>query len=289
MEGPVTTLYGVVGWPIAHSLSPAMQRAAFEACGIDAVYEAFAIEPARLERSLRDLRARGVAGLNVTLPHKEAIAAFVDEVERDAQAIGAVNTLARERDRLIGLNTDAPGLVRALAEAGFDPHDTRCVVLGTGGAARAAVVGLAAAGARAITIAGRRVARATDLVASLAPYVASTRLDTAALDALRSAFDEADLVVQATSATLGGSADSDRFALALPLPALPPRAFVTDLVYRPLRTAVLEAAELRGLRTIDGLGMLLHQGALSFERWTSAPAPLDAMRDALRRAVAHPS
>lgn len=273
-------VYGILGWPIGHSLSPAMHRAAFEALGIDASYVPFAVRPDRLADAIAGARALGLAGFNVTVPHKEAVLALLDDVEPDARAIGAVNTVVREGERLVGLNTDAPGFTRALAAAGFEPRGTRCVVLGAGGAARAAVVGLERAGAAQITIAARRPDRARH-IADDVQSPGGIAIETCGLEDLERAFTSADLVVQATNATLDGNADAEPFVDALPLDALPAHATVNDLVYAPRETTLIEAARSRGLPTVDGLGMLLYQGALAFERWTGKPAPIEPMRRAL--------
>lgn len=282
-EGGVRTVYGILGWPVAHSRSPAMHEAGFRALGIDAAYVPFPVAPERLAEAVHGLRALGVAGANVTLPHKQAVMAHLDAVEPEAQAIGAVNTILREGDRLIGANTDAPGLVRALVEAGFEPSGARVVVVGAGGAARAAVVGLAQAGAASVAIAARRLDRAQLLADDLGEVAGRSSLEAVELTSSRQVLSSADLLVQATSATLDGGPDAEAFARALPLDALPAHAVVNDLVYRPRRTAVLTAASARGLGTVDGLGMLLHQGVIAFERWTGRSAPVDVMREALER------
>jgi shikimate dehydrogenase len=189
----------------------------------------------------------------------------------------------RDGGQLCGDNTDADGLCAALHEAGATLQGARAVVLGAGGAARASVVGLARAGASRVTIAARRATEAQDLAKALEPHVGRTRLDTVALerDALGRAFVGAGVLVQATSATLDDNPAAGELAALLPLDALPADALVTDLVYKPLETTVLAAARGRGLRTLDGLGMLLHQGALSLERWTGRKAPVAEMRAAL--------
>jgi shikimate dehydrogenase len=259
-----------------------MHNAAFTALGIDAVYVPYAIAPARLSRAVDAVRALGIAGFNVTLPHKAAIMPLLTAIEPAALAIGAVNTVLREGDQLLGANTDAEGLARSLLEANVVLEGAEVVVLGAGGAARAAVVGLAGAGARAITVAARRPAEATALTASLATHCGSTELHASDLDrGLATACSRCTLLVQATSATLAESTAARAFAESLPLGSLPASAVVCDLVYKPRQTAVLERALSLGLRTVDGLGMLLHQGALAFERWTGQPAPLSAMRAAL--------
>lgn len=284
MKG-TTRVFGILGEPVAHSRSPTMQNAAFAACGIDAVYVPFPVSPARLGDAVAGLRALGVQGANVTLPHKEAVMAHLDEVDPDARWIGAVNTIAREGDRLVGFNTDAPGLVRSLEEAGVSLSGSSVCVLGAGGAARAAIVGLARAGAAHLTVAARRSERAQALLDELAPALPGLAGRGIGMDRtpLAETFAQTTLLVQSTSATLEGSSDAGSFASALPLDALPPAAAVVDLVYKPRRTTVLASAEARGLRTVDGLGMLLHQGALAFERWTGCPAPIDVMRTALER------
>ncbi len=271
----MTRVYGVLGWPVAHSRSPAMLNAAFAAAGVDASYVRFPVAPDALADAVRGLRALGIAGANVTVPHKTSVLPLLDSVDDAARAIGAVNTVVRGEDgRLHGLNTDASGLVRALVEAGARLEGARALVLGAGGAARAAIYGLAGAGAE-VTVAARR----QEAARTLWHDALSLSDDTG----LRTALTRADVVVHATSATLLG--DDDRatrlFLAQLPLEALRPGTLITDLVYTPRDTALLRAARAHGARTLDGTAMLLHQGALAFERWTGLPAPLEAMRAAL--------
>lgn len=279
----MTDIYGIFGYPVAHSLSPVMHARAFAALGIDAVYLRFAVAPERLGEAVSGMRALGLAGVNVTLPHKTAVMQHLDRIEPSALAIGAVNTIFRDGDLLCGDNTDADGLSEALREAGAKLQGARVLVLGAGGAARASVIGLARAGASHIDIAARRASEAQALCAALTAHAGKTVLQ--ALDmstaALAPAFARTDVLVQATSATLDGNASAATFADSLPMQALPTHALVTDLVYKPLQTVVLAAAQARGLRTLDGLGMLLHQGALSLRRWTGKAAPVTEMRAAL--------
>lgn len=278
----MTTILGIVGWPVAHSRSPAMHGAGIAALGLDAAYVPFAVPPARLEAAVDGLRALGVRGFNVTAPHKRAVMPCLDEVGADARAIGAVNTVVLEDDgRLVGHNTDAEGLSRSLLEAGATVTGEAVVVLGAGGAARAATVGLARVGATRITVAARRWDAARALCDELTAHAAGAQLDAASIDEAEDALAGARILVQATSAPLGGGAPARAFAASLPLGALPDGAVVVDLVYAPRRTAVLERAAALGLPTLDGLGMLLHQGAIAFERWLGQPAPLGAMRSAL--------
>lgn len=271
---------GIFGWPVAHSKSPQMHEAAARALGIELRYERFAVEPANLRRALNEKHAAAIDGYNVTVPHKEAVLALLDEVVGSARAIGAVNTVVRSDGRYVGHNTDAEGFVRAVAEAGVQLKGARVVILGAGGAARASVVGLADAGAAKISVLARRSDQAEALVKSLASRSGS-RLVAAPLLEAAAHFVDATLLVQATSATLASNPHAAAFAASLPIDVLPANAAVIDMVYQPRVTAVLARAEERGLVAIDGLGMLLHQGAIAFEMWTGVAPPLHVMRAAL--------
>lgn len=265
---------GILGHPVAHSRSPGMHAAALAAAGLEGCYERYDVPPEDLARRLDELCAAGVRGLNVTLPHKQAVLPLLDSVDPAARRIGAVNTITIEGGRRHGSNTDAPGLVRSLAPA-LSVEGRRVLVLGAGGAARAATVGLTEAGAKVWAAARRQdAAEALPDIERAVPW-----------DRLADAFAHTELLVQATSATMGSGGHAQAFADALPLEALPDSAVVIDLVYTPLRTTLLERAASRGLRTVDGLGMLVHQGALSFEAWTGTPADVAAMRAALSRSA----
>lgn len=271
---------GIFGWPVAHSKSPQMHESAAEALGIALRYERFEVPPDGLAKAVRASHAAGIDGYNLTVPHKVAIMALLDEVTPAARAIGAVNTVVRRGDRYLGDNTDAPGLVRSLEEAGVELGEAHVVVLGAGGAARAAVVGLAEAGAKEICVLSRRPEQSETLCRSLAEAV-GCGLESAPLGEAARYFGRASLLVQATSATLESNPSAQAFADSLPLQALPEGAAVVDMVYKPLETTLLARAAARGLSTVDGLGMLLHQGAIAFEMWTGFEPPLDVMRAAL--------
>ncbi|MET0387506.1 MAG: shikimate dehydrogenase [Polyangiales bacterium] len=279
----MTRVFGIFGHPIGHSRSPAMHNRAFAALGIDAAYVPFDVAPERLPAAVAAIHGLNLQGLNVTLPHKTAVMALLDRVEPDALAIGAVNTIFRDGAQLVGMNTDAPGLARALEAVEAPVRSARITVVGAGGAARASVVGLARAGASHVAIAARREAEAERLVSQLSAAVGSTQLTWCPWQpaALAQRFSSSDLVVQATSATLDDGSYAATFAATLPFDRLPRHAAVVDLVYRPRETSVLRAAAQHGLRAIDGLGMLLHQGAIAFEQWTGQPAPIAVMRAAL--------
>ena len=288
-----TLRFALLGWPVAHSLSPALHRAAHGVLGLEADYRLEPVAPAALARAVAALRAGDTAGFNVTLPHKEAILPLLDAVEPEAGAIGAVNTVWRRDGALVGANTDAEGLVRALREARLRPEGARAVVLGAGGAARAAAFGLAGAGAGSLTVAARRPERARAVTRALGADHPATPVALGEPAAVAAAFADADLVVQATSATLegaGGAGTAEAFAAALPWGALGPGAAVVELVYRPLETAVLRRARARGLRCVDGLGMLVHQAILALARWglddgSRREALAEAMRAAARSAA----
>lgn len=275
-----TRLVGVLGDPVAHSRSPAMHNAAFRALGIDWCYVPLHVASAQVEAALRGLVALGFVGANVTIPHKEAAARLADELTPAAQAIGAVNTLTvLQGGRLRGDNTDAGGTLAALREAGVEVAGRRAVLLGAGGSARAVAYALAASGAH-VVLANRTPERAAALAASLQPHVAG-RLEATALSdagALQAALARADLVVNATS--VGMHPEDSRS----PLPEgvqLHPGLAVLDLVYAPRETRLLRQAAHAGCRTIEGLRVLVHQGALAFEMWTGRPAPLDVMSRAV--------
>lgn len=278
--------------PAGHSLSPAMQGAAFRARGIDADYRAVDVPPERLGAAALALREEAYLGANVSVPHKEAVLELVDEVTPEARQVGAVNTIVREGRRLIGTNTDGAGFMRALAELGLGPQAPAgaegaglrgavCLVLGAGGAARAVVGSLAGAGAE-VHVVNRDPERASRLVDELG---GGARAHAGAGSApLR----EAQLLVNATSVGMEGGPDPHGLPLIAPrdLRALPQRARVVDLVYRPARTPLLRAAEELGLAVQNGLPMLVWQGALSFEAWTGLSAPVGEMRAAAARGLA---
>lgn len=266
--GGATRVAGIIGWPVAHSLSPAMHNAAFAACGLDWTYVAFPVHPERVAQAVRGLAAAGVAGLNVTIPHKHAVIGLCSSVSPAVEAIGAANTLVPDGDGgWRADNTDAPGFVRAVDEQAPVDLDGRDVLLiGAGGAARAVAFGLRGRGAR-ILVANRTAARAREVgePVEFAPA------------AIAGACAGAALVVNCTSLGLGGGGVPPK----LPLDCLGPGHVVADVVYSPTGTAWLDAAAARGARTVDGRAMLLHQGAAAFAQWTGVEPPVDVMWRAL--------
>ena len=251
MIGPETALCAVLLHPAGHTRSPAMHNAAFRALGIDAVYLAFDVAPAALPDALAGARAFGVRQLAISVPHKEAVMALVDEVDETARAIGAVNTVTRVGDRLVGSNTDWIGLLRALERAG-EPGE-RAVVLGAGGTARAAVHALRTRGAH-VTVLNRTVSRAEALAEALDAQAAGP------LDAL--ADTPHDVLIQTTKVGLR----EDRSPV--PASALRPGTLVFDAVYDPAETRLLADAARAGARPVGGKWMLVHQAAEQLRLWT---------------------
>lgn len=266
-------LVGVMGWPVAHSLSPAMHNAAFQALGLDWLYAPFAVPPQRLADAARGLAALGAAGTNVTIPHKLAVMDLVDEVSPAARAIGAANTLVFGA-RVFADNTDWRGFLRALADVGCDPTGRRCFVLGAGGAARSIVYALASVQAETLVF-NRSVERAAGLVADLGAAFPHAQLRSLPYEALP---DEAarrpGLIVNTTSLGMVPRVETSPWPGGVPIPA---DATVYDLVYNPLATRFLREAKAAGARAVDGLGMLVHQGAIAFEMWTGVQPPTDVM------------
>jgi len=270
-------LFGVLGDPVDHSLSPAMHNAAFAALGLPHLYLRWRVSPAELPAALREARRLGVRGLNLTVPLKEHVLPLLDTVTPEARRIGAVNTLGFAGGRIAGDNTDARGFGRALAGR-IRLAGARAVLIGAGGSARAVGFSLAAARCTEIVIANRTPARAEALAAWLRDDPAAPAVHTVPLDALRTgaALAGARLVVNTTSVGLA------QRALAVRVAASPLRCLFVDLVYA--RTPFLAAAARSGRPILDGAAMLLHQGALAFEWWTGRRAPLGAMVLALRGA-----
>jgi len=273
----MTRLFGVIGHPIGHSLSPAMQTAALRALGVDAIYSPFDVPPRFLRPILRALVLAGVEGLNVTVPLKEAVLPLLDRLEDDARAIGAVNTILVRNRRLTGCNTDAKGCSLALRELGWRAPSSHVVLLGAGGAARAVAWALASGGIRRLTIANRHQARAHQLarwVSRLFP-----RLKAAAVSLARVPLEEVDLLVNATTV---GMRASDQAPISLR--GLQRRTLVYDLVYQR-ETPLVLAARRRGCVAANGRSMLLYQGAESLRLWLQRPPPIAVMRRALEGAM----
>ncbi len=280
-----TRVVGVLGWPVGHSASPPMHNAAFGALGLPFVYVAFPVAPDDVGAALAGVRALGLAGVNVTVPHKEHVAPHLDAVSERAQAIGSVNTIVNDDGRLIGDSTDGPGFLAALAQIGAgDLRGRKVVVLGAGGSARAVVYALAADASANVIVANRNEARADALArefAYLDGRIAAAPLTT---EGLRDALKDAAVLVNTTSVGMHPHEDA---MPPVPPDALGPHLLVSDLIYNPAETRLIALAKERGCRAVqNGVEMLVQQGALAFEQWTGVFPPTDVMRAAVENALA---
>jgi shikimate dehydrogenase len=263
-----TTVVGVIGDPVAHSLSPLLHNTAFAELGLDWVSVGFAVPEGSARDALAGMRALGLAGLSVTMPHKEAVAALVDERADVAERLGAVNCVRRRGDRLVGENTDGVGLVAALRHgADVDVAGRRCLVIGAGGAARAVVLALADAGASEVVVVNRTGERAEAAAALAGDHGRVGDVTDAA---------EAQVVVQATPAGMAGT-PAERVAPLVGGALLGAGQVAVDLVYHPLRTQWMADAEAHGAVVLGGLGMLVHQAAAQLAAWTGLEQPVRAM------------
>jgi shikimate dehydrogenase len=272
-----TRLIGLLGSPVAHSKSPAIHNAAFAATGVNAAYLAFEVAPEKLEAAAAGLVALGAAGWNVTMPHKTAMAALCDELSPVARIVGAVNTVVVRDGRLTGHITDGSGFTAALTDRGFNPAGKQVALFGAGGAARAAAVQLALDGAAQLAIFNRTAAKARILAETIAAETGCAARAYALDDAgaIRAAVTEADLVINGTKL---GMAPHPETCVLPDARWLARRPVVADFVYNPLQTRLLAMAAKAGCPTLDGLAMLLWQGAQAFALWTGRPMPVAAVR-----------
>ena len=274
LEGGVSFV-GVMGWPLTHTLSPVIHNAAFQRLGLDWVYLAWPVPPKDLRVAVGGLRSLGAMGANVTMPHKESVIRLLDDLSGDAARVGAVNTIQRLGDRLIGHNTDVDGFREFLTgDVGFDATGRSTVVLGAGGAARAVVRALGELRAGDIVIAARRATRGKGLVDLARP--GNARIEV--WDRATALASSADLIVNCTpiGMTAGDPLPDARFR---------PGQVVVDLIYQPPTTTLVQRARAAGADAWGGLGMLVHQGASSFQIWTGQSPPLETMSAAAVHAI----
>ncbi len=279
-----TRLVGVMGWPVEHSLSPPMHNAAFEALGLNWCYLPLRVAPKRVAEALAGLRALGFVGANVTVPHKQAVVPHLASLTEAARAIGAVNTIWVDEDgALHGDNTDAYGFLAALREVGFDGRGARAAILGAGGSARAAAYALGTAGAAHVGLWNRTLARAQAIVQDLQPLFPQTTYAAHALPSELSRIgDEITLIVNCTPVGMWPHVEATPWPPDVPFPR---QCLVMDLIYRPEETRFLALAKAAGLPTLNGVSMLVHQGAAAFRRWTGAEPPIEVMTQALLAAL----
>lgn len=279
-----TRIVGLMGWPVSHSRSPAMHNAAFAALGLNWAYVPLPVPPDTVGDAVRGLRALGLRGANVTVPHKQAVLPFLDELTPAAAAIGSVNTIiVGEEGRLLGDNTDAAGFAADLAAHGVNISVAHVAVLGAGGSARAVLYALGLGGARSVLLLNRSPQKARDLLTEMQPRFPECTMRAEAFPAGIAAVRETDLVVNCTSLGMAPHAEGIPWDEAVGFRS---GQVVYDLVYAPMRTRLLAFAEAQGARAIGGIGMLVFQGALAFEKWTGVPAPVEVMQQA---ALAHRS
>ncbi|MGE0044365.1 MAG: shikimate dehydrogenase [Hyphomonadaceae bacterium] len=273
-----TDVLAILGDPVSHSLSPVLHNAWIQAAGLDAVYAAIRIETGRADQAFKALSAYGLRGANVTVPHKERAANAADKLDKAAKTLNAANVLRWEEDgTLSGFNTDAGGVIGALddSHAGWRSMTGAALVIGAGGAGRAAAWGLAQAGVSRILIANRTQARAME-TAALIP-----RAQAFAWSEMGCLFESADLIVNTTTLGMKGQP-----AMQWPMARAPSHAIVMDAVYAPLETPLLASAAKRGLKALDGLGMLIHQAAASFEIWFGQKPSIEMGRAAIELELA---
>ena len=274
-----TRIVGIIGDPIEHSRSPQMHNAAFAKAGLDYVYVPFHVRPDDLTHAIAGFKALNVVGINVTLPHKQAVIPYLTSISREAELIGAVNTLTFVDGEIHGDNTDAPGVLRALEEKDdmSVPVSEGVVVLGAGGSARAVVVALALAGVASITIANRTVEKAISLAEEMQqktdiPMQGMGLTDTRLPAAVR----QSVLLINTATASMDPTQP-----LLVSADWLQPNTIVYDIVYTPPVTPLMKAAAERGCQTLGGIGMLVHQGAIAFEKWTGVTPCTETMHQAL--------
>lgn len=276
-----TKLLGVIGHPIEHSLSPVMHNAAIASLGLDYVYLPLPVKPEDLEVAIAGFAAINLKGFSVTIPHKQAIIPFLSEVSPVAQAVGAVNTVWRNETGWAGTNTDVEGFLAPLRDNNRDWSQTTAAVLGNGGAARAVVAGCAQLGCAEVRVFGRSWEKLNDFLDSWLDSPLPVKLSVHRWEELPNLIAKTDLLVNATP--IGMHPHVDRSPLdAGVMEKLPPNAIAYDLIYTPNPTQFLKQAQMSGAIAIDGLEMLVQQGATALEIWLQQPVPVDIMRQSLR-------
>lgn len=275
-----TDIYGIFGHPVKHSLSPDMHNSAFNTLGLNSVYVAFDIDPESIEEATRAIRVMGIRGINITIPHKQTIIPYLDEVSPDAKLTGAVNTVKNENGKLLGYNTDVGGFLRAIREdLDFSPEGNTLFLIGAGGAARAVLSAFCMNGGAVVYITDIIKDKALELANQFKANFQNITIETVELDnqnLIEQKLNEADILVNASPAGMDSVGSLD-----IPLTSLNKNAVVYDLVYKPPDTSLLKEAKQLGHKASGGLSMLLYQGAESFEIWTGENAPVEIMKKAL--------
>ena len=277
-----TKIVGVIGDPVEHSHSPQMHNAAFVELGLNYVYVPFHIQPDALPAAIEGFKAINVVGLNVTIPHKQAVIPFLDEISREVELIGAVNTLTFENGRIKGDNTDGLGFLEGMRETELElPQGESALVIGAGGSARAVIVALSSIGLETIFIANRTTSKAIKLAEGLSDTI-GTPIHGMGLDDPQLAEIVNGVALVVNTASVGMDISKPPLINA---EWLRPQTAVYDIVYTPPETRLLLAAAERGCHTIQGLGMLVYQGAIAFEKWTKVTPPVKTMKQILQQAL----
>jgi shikimate dehydrogenase len=271
-----TRVCGVIGDPIEHTLSPIMHNAAFKALKLDFAFLAFKVKAADVEKAVSGMRALGIYGLNVTMPHKSAVINYLDEVDQAAKAIGSVNTILNKDGRLFGFNTDGIGALQALRENGVEPRGKKVLLLGAGGAARAIAYTLAREADELVIL--NRTAKQAAKLANLLKQTFDRKVVADALspNGIKDNLQDSDVLINATSVGMKPNADQTPVAFEW----LRPDLAVMDIVYNPIETKFAKDAKAAGAKVVSGFEMLIYQGAASFEIWTGHSAPVEVMRHA---------
>lgn len=278
-----TKVVGIFGWPVEHTFSPPMHNAALAHLNLNYVYVPFAVNPEKVGAAVDGIRGLGLAGVNVTIPHKSAVIPYLDRIDEAARLIGAVNTIVNDNGILTGYNTDAPGFVKTLEQdGGITPRGKRVFILGAGGAARAVSIQLALAGAAEIVFSTRVPQKSAELQEIIARSTNTEVSEVLWGDAISDKLQQTDILINSTPL---GMYPNIGVMPPVKLEALQDTAVVCDLIYNPRETLLLQKAREAGLRTLNGLGMLLYQGAIAFELWTKTGAPVEVMREALDKTI----
>jgi shikimate dehydrogenase len=271
-----THVCAVIGDPIEHTLSPTMHNAAFQHLNLNMVFLAFRVTPDQLEHAVKGVRALGIRGLNVTMPHKNSVTMFLDDADASVRFLHAANTILNQDGRLRGFNTDGIGAVRALKSNGVDLSGKKVLLLGAGGAAKAIAFALAKE-VDELYILNRDAAKARELSSMLEPWGKKIVADELSPNQIREQLQTSDLLINATSVGMNPNPNES----VVELPWLRPGLCVMDIVYNPFETKLIRDAKAAGAKTVNGVEMLLYQGAASFEIWMGCKAPVDVMRAAL--------
>ncbi|MDQ0254322.1 shikimate dehydrogenase [Evansella vedderi] len=271
-------IMGVIGHPIKHTLSPLMHEAAYNALELNMAYLAFEVKPEDLDKAIHGIRALGLRGINVTIPHKVEVIPFLDEIDDLAKEIGAVNTIVNDNGRLMGYNTDGEGYLKSLLQClTNDLKGMHVLIIGAGGASKAVALTLAKHGVKAMAICNRTIEKAEDLAKNCGKYVPSLSIS---LEEAEEQINDFDIIINTTSI---GMINENELPISLKKLNKKKDIYFSDLIYTPFQTKLLLEGEKAGAKTLNGLDMFIYQGALAFERWTGHEAPINVMREAVTK------